>query len=111
MKRYKIIAYLVVWLFGISNCTSVKSTGPEEVSKTDDYLRDSLIIYYDPQIGKAELLKKIAVYGAVAKYQYGIIDAVAVTLPKNKTVSEAEAYFRKVKGVLQVQKDYIQKIQ
>lgn len=108
MLRFKLIALFAVSFLSFTGCRSTKTAAPVAESESRPYLRDSLIIYYDAEISKAELLKKIAEYGAVAKYQYTIINAVAVTLPKNKTIADAEAYFKKVRGVLQVQKDYIQ---
>lgn len=108
MLRFRLIALFAVPLLSFTGCKSTNTAAPVAESETRPYLKDSLIIYYDAQIGKAELLKKIAEYGAVAKYQYAIINAVAVTIPKNKRITDAEAYFKKVSGVLQVQKDYIQ---
>ena len=49
-------------------------------------------------------------YGAEVVYYYNNFDCVAIRLPEDKTLEEAEAYFSKVKGVAQISRDRIMQL-
>ena len=46
-------------------------------------------------------------YGAEVVYDYNNFDCIAIRLPEGKTLEDAEAYFSKVKGVVQISRDRI----
>ena len=72
-----------------------------------EYAKDILVISYDIEIGKDPLKKAIRKYGAEVKYDYRIVNAIAVRIPDPDKMDEAILYFEKVKGVLQVSRDRI----
>ncbi len=65
------------------------------------------LVMYDAEIGKAPLLKAIKEYGCEFIYDYGIINGMALKKPEDKTHEETMAYFKKVKGVTNVEYDNI----
>lgn len=70
---------------------------------------ESLIIYYDPEAGKEALLDAVKKFDSEVLYVYKVINGIAVTVPKDRAVSEAIKYYEKIPGVLSVNKD--QKLQ
>ena len=74
------------------------------------YSPDMLIVSYDESVGKVPLKKAVAKYGAEVVYDYGIINAMAIRLPYGKTLEEGTKYFSKVKGVLDVSKNGIYRL-
>ncbi len=66
-----------------------------------------LIISFDAAVGKDELYKAAADYGAKIKYDYHMISAMAIEKPENKSLDETIEYFKQVKGVLSVSRDRI----
>lgn len=71
------------------------------------YSQNTLVIYYDEAVGKGPLKKAAAKYDAEILYDYSIINALAVKIPQGKTLEEAEKFFGKVKGVIEVSKDAV----
>ncbi len=74
------------------------------------YSPNTLIIYYDENVGREPLRKAAAKYKADVVYDYGIIDALAIRIPEGKTLEEAAKYFRKVKGVIGVSRNEIYEV-
>ena len=62
---------------------------------------------YDTEVGKDPLLKAVEDYGATVKYDYSIIPGIAITLPTGAVMQKAIEYFKKVKGVVTVERDRI----
>lgn len=75
----------------------------------DETPGENLIIYYDPEAGNEALLDAAKKYGSEVLYVYKIINGIAVTVPKNKAVSDAIKFYEKIPGVISVNKD--QKLQ
>ncbi len=65
------------------------------------------LIMYDAEIGKAPLLKAIKEYGCEIVYDYRMINGMALKKPEGKTLEETMVYFKKVKGVTNVEYDHI----
>ncbi len=74
------------------------------------YSPNTLIIYYDENVGKEPLVKAVAKYKADVIYDYSIIDALSIRIPDGKTLDEATKYFRKVKGVIAVSRNEIYEV-
>ncbi len=72
-----------------------------------EYSRNTLIIFYDGDAGPELLMKAIKSFGAGIIYQYRTLNGVAISIPKGKTLEESIRFFKKVKGVIAVNKDYI----
>ena len=72
-----------------------------------EYSPTTLIITYDAEVGKQPLLDAIQASGAQVIYNYRIIHGMAIRKPDDMTLDQAIAHFRKVKGVLTVEKDRI----
>jgi hypothetical protein len=79
----------------------------DSIDASQNYSPRTLIIYYDGKRGKARLLKDVKRYKAKVMYKYGIINAIAITIPEGKSLDESIKHFENVKGVLSVNKDYI----
>jgi hypothetical protein len=89
---------VLTMVLALSSCTATRSV-------QDNTTTENLIIYYSDDGGNSELLRAAKKYGSKILYVYKNINGVAVTVPKNKTVSEAMKYYKKVNGVLSVTKD------
>ena len=72
-----------------------------------DVSPNTLIIMYDTEAGKEPLLKAVEQYGAELIYDYSIIPGIAIRIPDGTDIHEAIAFFRKVKGVISVERDRI----
>ena len=72
-----------------------------------EYSPDTIIIMYDQSVGKEPLMKAVKKYKADIIYDYSIIPGMAVRIPEGKTLSKAIDYFRKVEGVVSVERDRI----
>lgn len=65
------------------------------------------LIMYDAEVGKEPLLKAIKEYKCEIVYDYGIITGMALKKPEDKTLEETMQYFKKVKGVTNVEYDHV----
>lgn len=70
----------------------------------------TLIIYYNQDNGKKNIVEAVKQYGATILYTYSNINGIAISIPENKTLEESIQYFKKIKGVLEVTKNYKYKI-
>lgn len=68
---------------------------------------DVFLVMYDENIGKEPLLEAIKKYGVEIKYDYKIINGMALKKPENKTLEETMQYFRGIKGVTTVEYDHV----
>lgn len=78
---------------------------PEEM-----YSPDRLIIMYDEEVGKEPLLKAVKEYEAEIIYDYSIIPGIAIRIPEGTDIRKAMAFFKKVKGVVSVERDRIYRL-
>ena len=62
----------------------------------------SLIVFYDPKVGREPLEKAVEEYGAKVMYDYKSFNGMAIALPNGKNMIAAKQHFAKVKGVTQV---------
>ena len=65
------------------------------------------LIMYDAKTGKEPLLEAIKEYKCEIIYDYGTINGMALRKPEDKTLEETMQYFKKVKGVTNVEYDHI----
>ena len=70
----------------------------------------TLIVTYDKEVGSKHLRDAIKKSGAEIIYDYNIIPGMAIHKPEDMTLDEAIAYFKKVKGVVAVERDYIHRL-
>lgn len=73
----------------------------------DDYAPHTLIIYYDKGVGCDSILHRAREMHSETLYRYNIITAVALSVPDTMDIHHAISQFRKVKGVLSVERDRI----
>ena len=71
------------------------------------YSPTNLIITVDNNIGKEPLKKSIQEYNAQILYDYNIINSIAIKIPPEKTIEDAIEFFKKVEGVIAVERDGI----
>ena len=77
------------------------------VHNQQQYSPTNLIITVDNNIGKEPLKKAIKEYNAEILYDYNIIPSMAIKIPSGKNLEEAIEFFKKVEGVIGVEKDGI----
>lgn len=94
-----LLAALTAVLLSVSSCRTAQPTADAVPSGRN------LIIFYDSTIGNKPLLKAVKKYGSKLIYQYRNFHGVAVTIPPRFTTPQAIEYYKKVKGVLNVEED------
>lgn len=116
-----VVPLCLSFLLTLPGCRATKQAAPADGNEKGGkqntgvadglYHRGVLIIYYDKSVGAGPLLKAAERYGSEIIYRYNIISGVALRVPENKSDEEAIAYYKKVKGVLQVARDRIYHLQ
>ena len=120
----KVIAMLILSLLFLNACKTKKEAVhlnspergelfPSMPGKGElglEYSPNTLIIMVSEDVGKEPLYKAIKDYGATLKYDYSIIPGVAILIPEGTTLEQGIAYFKKVKGVVSVNKDRITRL-
>ena len=99
----------------ISACSSQKATVPQERKAVrtqmdrvySDVTPHGLIISFDSAVGSAPLLRKAAKMKCTILHQYKNLNMVALSVPDSIDIREAITTFRKVKGVIAVERDRI----
>jgi hypothetical protein len=116
-KKYLVACALVCLSMVFVQCSLLSSNHKQRVTSQPQnsesngvYNSKNLIIYYDAQTGKDDLLKAIKLYGAKILYQYDNMNAVAISIPDGRTLNESIEHFKSIKGVISVNKDYIMKL-
>ena len=84
-----------------------KGTEIRLLENPQDVSPNTLIIMYDPEVGKEPLFTAVKEYGAELKYDYSIIPGIAIKIPEGTDIHDAIAFFKKVKGVTSVNRDHI----
>ena len=77
------------------------------VQPQQQYSPTNLIISVDKNIGKEPLKKAIKEYNAEILYDYNIISSMAIKIPQGKNIEEAIEFFKKVEGVIGIERDGI----
>ncbi|MBQ8051495.1 MAG: hypothetical protein IJ197_07995 [Bacteroidaceae bacterium] len=108
---------LILTLLLMSSCKTKKDTiearpfpSVVEEGRGIEYAPSTLIIMVDAEIGKEPLHKAIKNYGATIIYDYSIIPGMAIRIPDGKDIHEAMTFFKKVKGVVSVERDRITRL-
>ena len=73
----------------------------------EEFTPNTLIIICDEATGKEPLRKAIKEYGAEIIYDYTIINGMAIEISEGTKIEDAIEYFKKVKGVVSVNRDRI----
>lgn len=93
-----------------SSDSLIKLVGHTTPGTPQEHSTSVFLIMYDSEVGKEPLLKAIEEYGCEIVYDYSIITGMALKKPENKTLEETMEYFRKVKGVTNVEYDKIYRL-
>ena len=106
------ILYIFICVVALTSCKSKQTLELSSPINIDhkyvpEHSPNVFLIMYDVEIGKGPLLKAIKEYGCEIVYDYGIINGMALKKPEIKTLEETMAYFKKVKGVTNVEYDRI----
>ena len=83
----------------------------ERLEREKTSVSHTLIIFFDKKTGNKPLLKAIKKQGCTLLYKYKEFSGVAVKVDENQDIDKAIADFRKVKGVVSVNKDGIMQLQ
>ena len=81
-----------------------------EIPIIQEHSPNVFLVMYDAEIGKDSLLKAIEDYKCEIKYDYSIINGMALKKPDDKTLEETMQYFKKVKGVTNVEYDHVYRL-
>ena len=81
--------------------------GLDEIEQ--QYSPNILIICYQAGIEREHLLKKIEEYNAEIINDLKIMKSISIKIPENKEIEDAIEYFKKVDGVIKVNKNEIKK--
>ena len=81
-----------------------------EIPIMQEHSPNVFLVMYDAEIGKDSLLKAIEDYKCEIKYDYSIINGMALKKPDNRTLEETMQYFKKVKGVTNVEYDHVYRL-
>ena len=108
----KAILYIFISVVVLTSCKSKQTVGafaPINIEHKDvpEHSSNVFLIMYDAAIGKEPLLKAIKEYGCEIVYDYGTITGMALKKPEDKTLEETMEYFKKVKGITNVEYDHI----
>ena len=115
-KKFKygipLILIVQIALMLLTSCKTkqavIEAPIPKQVHQDiQEHSPDVFLVMYDENIGKEPLLEAIKKYGVEIKYDYKIINGMALKKPENKTLEETMQYFRGVKGVITVEYDHI----
>lgn len=102
--------YIFLFLFATAGCATSRNAKNAATENTDTATSRNLIIYYDPAVGNEGLLKAVAAYEAKLLYDYENLHGIAIQIPSTKSMDKATSHFKKIKGVVSVNRDEIMKI-
>ena len=72
-----------------------------------EFTPNTLLIMYDKEVGKTPLEKAIESYQAEIIYDFGKVAGFAIRIPEGKKIDDAISFFKKVEGVVSVERDRI----
>ncbi|MDD0823330.1 hypothetical protein PTQ27_02450 [Mannheimia sp. AT1] len=72
-----------------------------------EYSKDTLIIFFDATVGDQHLTQAIKDVKANIIYRYGMMNGMAIKIDEKANLEQCLNYFKSVKGVLSVEKDYV----
>lgn len=82
----------------------------DQVQPGVDYSPTTIIVMCDSTIGKEPVRQAVVQCGASIIYDYHIICGMAIRKPDNMTLEQAIAHFKKVRGVVSVERDRIMRL-
>ena len=94
LNLFPIYALLTIGCF--SSCRTAHIPEKQETAISGNVL----IVFYDAEMGKSDLLSAAKKYGSRIIYSYKNFNGIAITLPSDKGVEESIRYYQRVKGVL-----------
>lgn len=108
MKKLLLVMLLAATLAGCRTKQEAVTLPPASHDAPGmEYSPTTLIIMVDAEVGKEPLRRAIAQSGASIIYDYNTISGMAIRKPDNMTLEQAIELFKKVEGVLSVERDHI----
>lgn len=104
------ILFILTTVALMYSCSSTKEMAAIDKEHIQSVSPSTLIIYYDAEVGKEFFMDAIKNYKAEVVYDYKNFNAIAIRIPKKKSLKQAKAFFEKTKGVLQVNEDHINQL-
>ena len=90
---------------------TIEPSVPVEAQRMEaEHSPDVFLVMYDEQVGKAPLLKAVKEYKCEVKYDYRLMNGMALRKPADKTLEATMQLFRRVKGVIAVEYDHIYRL-
>ena len=116
--RYGVPAILIaqIALLAFASCSTPKSNiAPMPLPNDDtmplpEHSPTTIIVTYDTEVGSKPLREAIKKSGAEIIYDYSMMPGMAIRKPENMSLNEAIEYFKKVKGVVAVEGEYIHRL-
>ena len=102
-------------LFAFCACSSQKTltaSVPVSAENTSEWLSTNrvLIVFYEGGLGRRHLMKQVKKLNCSIIYDYHNFNAVALKVPEKASIDEVIARLRQTKGVLQVSRDHVYKL-
>ena len=106
-------------LFVFCACSSQKTltantpvAGENTSDKTSEWLSTNrvLIVFYEAGLGRRHLMKQAKKLNCSIIYDYHNFNAVALKVPEEANIDDVIARLRQTKGVLQVSRDHVYKL-
>ena len=104
------ILFCLTAMFFLCSCKTkqhIETTMPIQDNYVPEHSPNVFLVMYDAEVGKDPLLKAIKEYKVEIIYDYNIINGMALKKPDSKSLEETMQYFKKVKGVTNVEYDNI----
>lgn len=90
---------------------TIEPSVPVEAQRMEaEHSPDVFLVMYDEQVGKAPLLEAVKEYKCEVKYDYRLMNGMALRKPADKTLEATMQLFRRVKGVIAVEYDHIYRL-
>ena len=106
-------------LFAFCACSSQKTltasvpvSAENSAENTSEWLSTNrvLIVFYEGGLGRRHLMKQVKKLNCSIIYDYHNFNAVALKVPEKASIDEVIARLRQTKGVLQVSRDHMYKL-
>lgn len=109
LKTTNLIATALL-AFNVHAYTYAQAT-PIAMTTQANQVNHNLIIFYDPDItDTTALIQAVNQYGATLLYRYNILHGIAVAIPQDQILENAEHYFYQIQGVQLINRDHIEQL-
>lgn len=109
MKKLVILAIAAMMVAGCAHKTMLIDT-PAAIGQQSEASDNALIIFYDSEVGDSPVKATIADLKCDIVYEYANFKGLAIRLPEGLTIDKATKRLKATRGVLQVSRDYVNRL-